>query len=294
MWILPPSMSSRYSAEPGDSISALDWRYQALARSVTSKGKLIPAQYWQRAWKTAGWIRRLSGRMLLPSMAARGAELWIASLADGRVRTLASQAKAAESPKESAPVYGENSLASFAKWDRALSCWKTSQLSLIEDSTSSSETWPISGTLRNGTCLARTRSERLTSATDCSFWPTPTAQNYGSNQGGAAGRTGPIRYSLDSLARKWQTPTTMDAKSRGYSFTHGNHQMPFLTLAGQAMAFGRQDLKMPTAGNTGKVLNPAFVEALMGWPKNWSRVLSACESAETASSLSKPLMRSVV
>jgi len=34
-----------------------------------------------------------------------------------------------------------------------------------------------------------------------SLLPTPTAVNYGSNQGGAAGRTGPIRPSLASLTR---------------------------------------------------------------------------------------------
>lgn len=33
------------------------------------------------------------------------------------------------------------------------------------------------------------------------LFPSPTATTYGSNQGGAAGRVGPVRHSLDSLAR---------------------------------------------------------------------------------------------
>lgn len=37
--------------------------------------------------------------------------------------------------------------------------------------------------------------------------PTPTAQSYGSNQGGAAGRVGPVRHSLDALARLELLPT---------------------------------------------------------------------------------------
>lgn len=37
--------------------------------------------------------------------------------------------------------------------------------------------------------------------------PTPTAQSYGSNQGGAAGRVGPVRHSLDALARLALLPT---------------------------------------------------------------------------------------
>jgi DNA (cytosine-5)-methyltransferase 1 len=38
--------------------------------------------------------------------------------------------------------------------------------------------------------------------------PTPSATSYGSNQGGAAGRVGPVRHSLESMARHglWPTP----------------------------------------------------------------------------------------
>jgi hypothetical protein len=59
-------------------------------------------------------------------------------------------------------------------------------------------------------CLSRPRAlVRRTSGTDTGLLPTPTAQSYGSNQGGAAGRTGPVRHSLESMARNgmWPTPT---------------------------------------------------------------------------------------
>lgn len=44
------------------------------------------------------------------------------------------------------------------------------------------------------------------------LWPTPTATSYGSNKGGAAGRTGKERLSLETMARKnlWPTPCAMD------------------------------------------------------------------------------------
>src|SRR6185503_13488651 len=49
--------------------------------------------------------------------------------------------------------------------------------------------------------------------------PTPSAVSYGSNQGGAAGRVGPVRHLLDSLARLDLLPTPAardgDAKGRG-------------------------------------------------------------------------------
>lgn len=46
-------------------------------------------------------------------------------------------------------------------------------------------------------------------------WPTPSSSSYGTNQGGAAGRSGPVRPSLDTLARLWPTTTTMDARASG-------------------------------------------------------------------------------
>jgi DNA (cytosine-5)-methyltransferase 1 len=49
------------------------------------------------------------------------------------------------------------------------------------------------------------------------YLPTPSAVSYGSNQGGGAGRTGPVRHSLDALARLKLLPTTTarDASTRG-------------------------------------------------------------------------------
>lgn len=50
--------------------------------------------------------------------------------------------------------------------------------------------------------------EPLTSAGDSfSLLPTPTAQRYGSNRGGSAGRAGKERASLDTLAKRWLLPT---------------------------------------------------------------------------------------
>lgn len=47
--------------------------------------------------------------------------------------------------------------------------------------------------------------------------PTPSAVSYGNNRGGAAGRTGPVRHSLDALARLELLPATAgrDGSTRG-------------------------------------------------------------------------------
>lgn len=73
----------------------------------------------------------------------------------------------------------------------------------------------------------------LDSSETSAQWPTPAAQRSGSNRGGAAGRVGPIRPSLDSLAKMWPTTTTSDAKmsgAQGYS-SEGHHAGTTLTDA---------------------------------------------------------------
>jgi hypothetical protein len=114
------------------------------------------------------------------------------------------------------------------------------------------ETWPRAGMTRNGTAYQRPPSAPLTKEIGSGSWrtptaeeathpgrtvtkpgqqyhltvqvqerqmfPTPTTESYGTNQGGAAGRVGPIRPSLETMARQnlWPTPCAEDAKNVPY------------------------------------------------------------------------------
>jgi len=63
------------------------------------------------------------------------------------------------------------------------------------------------------------------------MFPTPAASTYGSNQGGARGRVGPVRHSLEGMARKnlWPTPKV----ARGdYTYDRGDHSKARPTLSG--------------------------------------------------------------
>ena len=88
--------------------------------------------------------------------------------------------------------------------------------------------------------------------------------------------------SLTVQAKMWPTPrasmnenrTTKDAPSHGN--THGR------TLAGTA---SHHDPTTMTGGSDGKVLNPRFVEALMGLPDGW---LTPSTSAATVSCPNAP------
>jgi hypothetical protein len=138
-----------------------------------------------------------------------------------------------------AQVYGQSSPALLAKYDPGTHLLKTPQRLLFEDSQESLQTLPPWGWMHAGAVWGlmtsgpgmngngrgflptavrqdaqghgRTTPDKPTAThhTGASLvdairqrYPTPSATSYGSNQGGAAGRVGPIRYSLESLARQ--------------------------------------------------------------------------------------------
>ena len=84
-------------------------------------------------------------------------------------------------------------------------------------------------------------------------WPTPLATSYGSNRGGAAGRTGPDRPSLATLVR-WATPRAIDGGPKG------NGPRPD-TLTGQ-VNYDAERKRVTT-------LSPDWVTQIMGFPDGW-------------------------
>jgi hypothetical protein len=93
-----------------------------------------------------------------------------------------------------------------------LSSWKMSQPLELEVFLKSSMPLQKSGMIVGGLVYLPQMLEPLTSEKDGSYLPTPTATQYGSNKGGALGRTGKERLSLETMARKnlWPTPTASD------------------------------------------------------------------------------------
>src|SRR5262245_43377015 len=103
---------------------------------------------------------------------------------------------------------GRRWLASFASYDPATSSWKTFRVSLDGEWETYSETWPPSGMTQNGTAYRRPTSVPPIYVIESGLLPTPSASDYGSNQGGSKGRVGPVRPSLQTMARRglWPTP----------------------------------------------------------------------------------------
>lgn len=137
---------------------------------------------------------------------------------------------------------------SLARFDRASSSWKTAQPSLLGDSEESSVTWPRSGMTVGGQCLELTILAPRISANDSGLWPTPTVcGNY--NRKGASATSGD---GLATAVMKCATPTARDWRSgKASQATHDRNSRPLIE-------------------QVGGLLNPTWVEWLMGWPIGWT------------------------
>jgi hypothetical protein len=92
-----------------------------------------------------------------------------------------------------------------------------------------------------------------------------------------------LQKQLTVEATRWATPTAGDAKASGRSgYTAGTMHLGE-TLTDQTIGSrGRRDRETPRDGESGSppaVLNPQFVEALMGLPTGWTDF----DALETAS-----------
>jgi hypothetical protein len=107
------------------------------------------------------------------------------------------------------------------------------------------------------------------------LWMTPDTPGGGRSMPPGTSVTGmtpdgrKVTVGLANQARMWMTPTARDHKDGATSLAN----TPVNGL------LGRQVLTMPPVGGdtstTRRSLNPAFVEALMGWPSGWTGFGSA-------------------
>ena len=73
--------------------------------------------------------------------------------------------------------------APIASWNSQRDVWETDQGDLISGhSVVFSETWPTSGSMRNGTVYARPTWVPATDDSACSYLPTPTARDHKDNR----------------------------------------------------------------------------------------------------------------
>lgn len=252
---------------------------------------------------------------------ARGEDLLTWFLEDFLVRTSPSQVTETDST-ESGPDSGGKWFGSFTRWNPETSTWRTPQCSLLGGSDEFSETWPNSGSMRNGECWERSTLELHISESGSGLLPTPVAIDTGSRFNRSASDGAALRPTLGAMARfdlwptpmargsldggsnsrkaakargNWPTPTARDHKgpnSKPYSQRGGGTKGEQLSNAviwrtpnasdgrqwsnqsmAERLAKGQQ-LRLTTQvspeGGKGGLLNPEWVEWLMGWPIGWT------------------------
>jgi len=192
-----------------------------------------------------------------------------------------------------ARVYGQSSPVLLGKYDPATHSLRTFQGLLFEASTACLQTLPRWGWMHAGAVWGLTTSERPISANGSGYLPTPAAISYGTNQGGAAGRVGKIRPSLETMARRemWPTPDANDWKQDGLQTSQRRLDLYSTCSLNAAVrmwatpqAFDATDLqRSPEAltraqkkGGCSNLreqvagqLNPTWTAWLMGWPLDW-------------------------
>jgi len=256
-----------------------------------------------------------SGMTFKPLTDDRGEAVLMSFLEAFPVLTSPLPEKAQEST-ESSQACGHTWQESLVKYDLNTSSWKTHHCLWEEDLPESSVTLPRWGMMQDGECWERITLPLLIGATESGSLPTPTANSYGTNQGGAQGRKGKIRPSLQTMARKnfWPTPTAAEADKISNQANYGHKGLSnHPAIVGKPTRpkrkksrKGEKQWPTPSARDwkdspgmskegvnpdgsvrkrddqlarrvftqedtqTGGLLNPNWVEWLMGWPIGWT------------------------
>ena len=183
MWLHVPETFCRSAPASTGLDSALNWQFRLAAKSVMLKGKRTAQKSLYAGCKRASWMNALFGRMCGPSKASRGVALWIQSLRESPAKATASPENATSKTtrETSGPTRGE----SYAKWEPTSYFWKMSQACLFQNESGDSqrlshgysESWPKTGSMRNGCLYRRPPLELRTSGSGFSCWPTANAHD---------------------------------------------------------------------------------------------------------------------
>ena len=166
-------------------------------------------------------------------------------------------------------VCGTNSTESFAYYSRDTSSWKTCQQSFLEDLESFSETWPRQGITVNGVAnQRRLLKEPVTRETGGGLLPTPLASAMDRKSKFKQGGT-PLLGAL--------LPTPRAAKGMEMRLSKNmaklEHKKYLETeMAARIHTHGETHLTNSKEIGENGVLNPSFVEILMGFPLGWTEL----------------------
>ena len=308
MWIIPKNhqLASAFAQDTVESKEELSEHLEEeLTHSLMSRSKIIPLKTWCRRWKTDSSVPALFGRTLKPSHAKRfEAELTSLLEATHANRFLQQDT---DSVKMTQDTCGLTSPKLYEVSVHGWSSLKTLKDISTEDSKKLSKTWKSLVTLRRGEFSQRLKQARLIKESeslssekrDKLSWPTDTASDpeggpqkdrveltnsgfklrkkgkehmtYGAKLRDAVEFYSDISWPT-ATARDWKgvyPPTGLirsDGKLRGDLLTDAVEYLP-QTETGKLT---KDDV--PNMVKSYKMLNPDWVESLMGLPKWWTQL----------------------
>jgi hypothetical protein len=188
------------------------------------------------------------------------------SAEDSRARTSATQELEQESMDLEADS-GQRWLGLSLSYDQSTSSWRTSQRCLTGEWEEYSETWPQSGMTQSGTAYPLLPLVRRISADESSLWHTPTATDAWAGsleprkcKGWEKGRGWTLGQQV--RFRTWPTPTARDWKDGRKPYERKKNGEATQDTLGRVLA---------ASGETANgLLNPTWVEWLMGFPIEWT------------------------
>lgn len=176
--------------------------------------------------------------------------------------------------------------ASFARFSPDTSSWRTAQCSLLGGLDEFSATWPRWGLMRNGESFLRPTPALHICASASGFWQTPVADDAVERTAGKWNSRGEPKLSAEVMI--WPTPTASLGTKGGRVTPSKGREGGTLIEAVSARIFATPPARdwrsgkasqatharnsRPLSEQTGGLLNPMWVEWLMGWPIGWTEL----------------------
>jgi len=308
MWILPKQLISAFAQDTEaltlDSVELS----QTCAQSLMRRSKPSPAKTYLREWKVGNLMRLRSGAISSPSLGNSFLDWWTSSLAGSRANH--SPAPASEQETRTNDTSSRTFWKGLADADLPLFSLKmlkeSSPASLPETigttqpalryCSMSLGSWSGWVTRQRQAYSARLSAARLTSANECSSWPTATTRDWkdtGDMSQSMIRKDGKERITLGRVVQanhsthgsrpeSWQTPDV--GSVAGGRSSRGQSAPEKASLEKQAKAWATPRAEMDSGAHRGQPdtlhsqikqaasgkLNPRWVETLMGLPVGWT------------------------
>lgn len=240
MWILPRTLINQHTLvfAPGTEALTSDSNAasQICARSLMRRSSAPQSNFFSREWKAGRLTRLRFGLICDPSLGQSFLAEWTSSLAV--IPANHSQLQESDSAPTTPATSGLPSQTAFEFCDPEPCSLKTSKGTSRWDSPACSAIWKNWVTNRRGEYSVRAKSVRLTNASECSLWPTVTANEDSYRIGGDSQQS----KCLSAMARRgemsWPTAATRDYKGQSGSGRQERKGHPADTLPNTVARYG--------------------------------------------------------